>query len=88
MSKTKKKNIAPCVDVVGRKVKWKSSVTGDYLYGEVIRVFLQLYKPDKPKYDLQRFLRKYITIELNDGRVMNFAADSKQGNAAALVVDS
>lgn len=81
-----KKVIAPCIDVIGRKVTWKPD-NSDRLYGEVIKVDAELYKPSKPLYEAQRFIRKFVTVCLNDGRVMRFNASQENIKQMGILAD-
>lgn len=71
MARVKAKVYQPCVDVIGRKLSWKS-VGSDRLYGEVCKVYFD-HGPD-PKNRNGRLLHKKITVELNDGRRINMSA--------------
>lgn len=72
----KNKKIPACVDVPGRTVSWIQN--GSRMYGETVKSYVQMYKPEKPLYDKQRFMRSRIVVITNDGRF--FDLDASQEN--------
>lgn len=72
----KAKFVPPCIDVAGRKISWKTE-GGSRLYGTVTGAYYEHYKPENPEYPTQRFLRKRVTVFLNDSRVMDIPAEQE-----------
>jgi hypothetical protein len=72
MSKAKKV-IPAAVDVPGRRVCWKPSISSDILYGEVISVHLRMEQC--PKYSHARVYKKVLKVIIGDGRIFTLSGE-------------
>lgn len=68
-----KKVIYPPMDVVGRKVRWRPPSSVEFMFGEVVKVWV---KPEKcGPYPHSRKLAKYIAVETPDNRVFRMRGE-------------
>ena len=74
-AKKMQKNIPLSVDVVGKMVSFRPSPNYDILFGEVVKVRMDLVTPKNPEYPHTRVYHKTISVELGDGRILNMSGD-------------
>jgi hypothetical protein len=87
-AKKMRKVIPQSVDVIGKMVSFRPNPNSDILFGEVVKVKMDLIKPVNPEYPHSREYHKTISVELGDGRILNMSGDHEDLKKIRMVVES
>lgn len=79
-----RKDIPAPVDVVGRTISFRPHPKSDILFGEVIKVWLDI-EPHPTQY---RKLNTMIRVELPDGRQLNMRAEPEDVKRYRMVAEN
>lgn len=87
-AKKLRKVIPQSVDVIGKMVSFRPNPNSDILFGEVVKVRMDLVIPKNPEYPHTRVYHKTISVELGDGRILNMSGDHQDLKKIRMVVES
>ena len=87
-AKKSRKNIPLSVDIVGRMVSFRPNPNSDILFGEVVKVKMDLRIPENPEYPHSREYHKTISVELGDGRILSMSGDHEDLKKIRMVAES
>jgi len=83
-----RKFIPPSIDVPGKMVSFRPNPNSDILFGEVVKVKMDLRIPENPEYPHSREYHKTISVELGDGRILSMSGDHEDLKKIRMVAES